>query len=485
MSECGACSIGGGKLNRSGGAAKESHSLRKYCNILLYVEHHNRELYDAIHDLCLTGIFGTHGRQLTFLMPDKKSDMHAAIIKAAYGDSPEEAVKLIKACLLLVFKPNITDFAAGESYPNALRQGLEVVESRSQEVTFRDGARIIPVDNFVPLYTTAEFCVHKMESGMLGTNNGRMDAPAREPRAKMGHSSAADSASVSGGAWAELHSEHKQKQAYVRPSDLASAAINAHLAYVKANCSPAARKWQLGDSINVFCKWGVSLAKYIEEHGTPADKQALRAQVHPNPMCMILFTCLWLDERTYKAWLDAQDPPGLDYSYAAYSKYVASPVEGDNSEACVRECVKYPAEKKDMVDTAKCIQAKYASAFGDQARVKLLYDEGTFLLNIYVRYAQNKCVSDCERIANIILSHFCDPSNQAMLSGCNEAMRDMNSGPLYCKLIEFVLSESFLFPSAFACKTAPLPTFEEPRPELHLNPPKGLNFSARLAEYFS
>ena len=77
-------------------SGNQSRTPKKFCSLLTYIEHNNRDLYDTIQDLCLTSIFNTRrGRSVTFLMPDPKSKFHAKIINAAYGKNPSDAVDLI------------------------------------------------------------------------------------------------------------------------------------------------------------------------------------------------------------------------------------------------------------------------------------------------------------------------------------------------------------------------------------------------------
>jgi hypothetical protein len=452
----------GGRV--TGGTAPAKNAHKKYCSILQYIQHNNRELYDTINDICpaLTGIFSLKSfgaspgkRDLTMLMPVKGSEMHKEIVSLAYGGRELEAIAMIKSCLLYKHIVSLKDLKQGETIrtahcPEKGKCNNVVVDTSGGFVKI-GGAKIIADENFAMLYTDAKFHVYLLESGIL------MTTPGSEQKDD----------TISGGAWKELRADQEADASMRTPAGLAKNALIAHLAHlgVAENTSKSAG-WLLGNPNDVFYRWGISLAKFLErKHGKLAG--LVRKLYHPNPMCVIPFTALFVPKSVFDEWLnDDEEKNGQPrYSYAEYLSFVskepliAEAVAGPVIAAAVKSVHPDKSGQKSMNETARIVVSGYNTAYANDAELpwatKLFYDEAVFVMNTYVRTAALKAngwQAKCQFLSNIIVTQYSSPGKRWLTETGDARADTLPSGAMHCKLLEFVLSESFMYPNGYCAR---------------------------------
>lgn len=480
-----------GTRPQMGGSATAKHVPKKYCSILQYIQHNNRELYDAIGDLlCLAGLFsmkssgpGKPPKELTFLMPVKDSEMHKEIISAAYGGREHEAIAMIKSCLLYKCISSLSDFHNGDVLRTAARANATV--DTSGGFTKIGGAKIIADENFVMLYTDARFHVYLLESGMLTTT------PGDEPTSR-----ASNNANVSGGAWKELR-EEKEVNGFMRtPAGLAKSALQTHIMQLNASASLASSMpgWITGDPNGVFYKWGVSLGKYLDAHD-PRGAGLARKMWSTNPMCMIPFCAMILDKAVFDAWLLHDDSAEMKYTYEEYLTYVpkSASTSAEIAGAVITSVVESiaPGKKKTMNETAALVQQGYEKAYKDAGipwKTKLLYDEAVFVMNDYIAAAIDKDLAKCSRLSTIIVDHY-SSLGKPWLSDIKDGNHEIpQCGPMHCKLVQFALSEAFMYPNGYCEQTrrpAPLKETCESAAQYIKLPPECIDFTSHIKGFFS
>ena len=139
-----------------------SKKVKKFCRVTKFLEQTNKDLYQALDDLCLFGLFRTRGRGVTFLYPTDKS-YRKKIIDHAYSNNPEKAVDMIKALVLLDYLPSPTDFNnKKDDIPNALHKKLEVDSADANGVKLKSGHKLEVDKSFVPLRAGEPVAVYKI-----------------------------------------------------------------------------------------------------------------------------------------------------------------------------------------------------------------------------------------------------------------------------------------------------------------------------------
>jgi hypothetical protein len=86
-----------------------THKIQKFCKISKFLEKHDKELYQVFDDLCLFPLLAIRNRGVTFLRP-KDSEFRSKIFDAAYSQSPENAVDMLKTLILLEVLPDANSF---------------------------------------------------------------------------------------------------------------------------------------------------------------------------------------------------------------------------------------------------------------------------------------------------------------------------------------------------------------------------------------
>lgn len=420
----------------------QGRSLKKFCSLLTYIEHRNRELYDAIHDLCLTGAFNTRrGRSITFLMPHPKSSFHTKIINSAYGADPDLAANLIRACLLTVHIKTIDEFAKvdGGKLPNELKQELEVEKAGKSEVVLKNGnATIIADGSFAPLYETSRFGVFVIKSGELSTDNSSAPDRNSTPRSKKKKMDDFDNDDfpISGGMEAKM-------QSYVNANKMNKhALVQTMLNSWKQQLTvkTAMPDWLASDAQNVFTKAAVSFYTFISGR---TDSQKYFDLLDENPVCICAILCIFVDGDIYDQWVNATDASTINYSYSTYLGFVAKrtrPVY--NVTECLDASIKL-INAKNLKGFAEQFLAAYKVMYpdGDMAKKMLVYHEALFILFDMLRSINAKHKSKIEAYINIYNTHYCSAKTPMLTNPTGDA--GFNDMAIACKAFEFMQSTYF------------------------------------------
>ena len=117
--------------------------LKKFCGITKFIQQNDKDLYQALDDLCLFGLFRPRGRGVTFLYPSDKA-YRKKIIDHAYSNNPEKAVDMVRALVLLDYLPSPADFKnKKDDISNALHKKLEVESADAKEVKLKSGHKLV------------------------------------------------------------------------------------------------------------------------------------------------------------------------------------------------------------------------------------------------------------------------------------------------------------------------------------------------------
>lgn len=139
-----------------------SKKVKKFCRVTKFLEQTDKDLYQALDDLCLFGLFRTRGRGVTFLYPTDKS-YRKKIIDHAYSNNPEKAVDMIRSLVLLDYLPSPNDFKnKKDDIPNALHKKLEVDTADAKEVKLKSGHKLVVDSSFAPLRAGEPVAVYKL-----------------------------------------------------------------------------------------------------------------------------------------------------------------------------------------------------------------------------------------------------------------------------------------------------------------------------------
>ena len=117
--------------------------LKKFCGITKFIQQNDKDLHQALDDLCLFGLFRPRGRGVTFLYPSDKA-YRKKIIDHAYSNNPEKAVDMVRALVLLDYLPSPADFKnKKDDISNALHKKLEVDSADAKEVKLKSGHKLV------------------------------------------------------------------------------------------------------------------------------------------------------------------------------------------------------------------------------------------------------------------------------------------------------------------------------------------------------
>jgi hypothetical protein len=136
--------------------------LKKFCQLSKYVKSVDKDLYQALDDLCLLTLFNTRNRGVTFLFPADKS-YRKKIVNMAYSNTPEKAVDMFKALLISDYLPSCSDFGKKQDdIPNFLRKKLEIVSATDKEVKLKSGHKLELEKAYIPLRNGDQAAVYKL-----------------------------------------------------------------------------------------------------------------------------------------------------------------------------------------------------------------------------------------------------------------------------------------------------------------------------------
>jgi hypothetical protein len=430
-------------------SGNQSRTPKKFCSLLTYIEHNNRDLYDTIQDLCLTSIFNTRrGRSVTFLMPDPKSTFHATIINAAYGKNPSDAVDLIKACTILLHLETLDAFSnvENETLPNELKQGLEIETPGEKQVILKNGnATIIADTSFVPLYTTSRFSVFVITSGEINTDNISVPDKPKTYNTKTDKKmdtfeGAFENDYVSGGAPVTNNTE-----AYSTPHELVREILDYDIES-RQRKRPSFLK--NSDDGNVFVAMAVSFLRHMSIKDSDALKSKYIQLLHPNPMCICTMLCNSVDDNDYKTWVDTPDDANTSYMYEEYETFLNMQVKTTENIAGFIDEIANLIKKRSVSNITTNVLGLYAKRFGkDMAKSTLTHHESIFLLNSYLRCIASKDYSDAKKYADIYKHYYCAAGSTPMIISDTTLNGPLTETAVICKAFEFIRSDSFYYPN--------------------------------------
>jgi hypothetical protein len=145
---------------------------KKFCRLTKYLEVIDKDLHQTLDDLCLFSLFRTRGtRGVTFLYPTDKS-YRKKIIDLAYSNTPEKAIDMVKALVIMDYLPKPLDFKnKKDDIPNSLRKKLEVDDADSSSVKLKGGLKLVLATDFIPMHSDEQVCVYKLSGkGELSTS---------------------------------------------------------------------------------------------------------------------------------------------------------------------------------------------------------------------------------------------------------------------------------------------------------------------------
>jgi hypothetical protein len=121
----------GGKAKAASSSSSDKRVPKTFCNIMKFLEVHDRQFYDTILTLCMSPLLVPKpGSSVTFLLPKDKS-VRDKIMESAYGSNTELAQKMIKACI--IFKRLLPSEFGNHAISNALKQKINVLGVDSSE----------------------------------------------------------------------------------------------------------------------------------------------------------------------------------------------------------------------------------------------------------------------------------------------------------------------------------------------------------------
>lgn len=166
--------------------------LKKFCRLTKYLEVMDKELHQAIDDLCLFSLFRARGgRGITLLYPSEKT-YRKKIIDYTYSDAPEKAITMIKALVLSDYLPNPIDFNnKKDDIPNASNEKLVVKSADAKTVTLEGGFKLTPATDYKPSRDGDKIAVYKL--------SGKGELPASGVRATMKYTQMNSSKPTRGG----------------------------------------------------------------------------------------------------------------------------------------------------------------------------------------------------------------------------------------------------------------------------------------------
>lgn len=381
------------------------HVPKKYCSILTFIEHHNRDLYDAIHDLCnLMGAFHQrHDKPITFIMPPKNSKYCKKIINLTYGENPIEAIELIKPLILNGLFTEPADFKVGEKISHkGSKTDKHTVESvSSKKVKLDNGLIFVKNENFIPLYIPQKISVLTMDSY--------------------------DEERVYGGAPNEIR---ENQEMFISKRNLFNHMFDKATSRMTLGSQALALT---GDDGCPFVQIAVSFWEFAKDKGLPCD-------IHPNPMSIVPVLAMYVDDKMYKEWLNASDG-NLKYTYKKYLELVSASKTNRNK-----------VEESFIVDIAGKIKNDTIGILGDIRKMygdntlKMAFDECCFIMNGLADAINTKDFNKFNALRGVIKKYTTNGASSTPIILSDVVMRDAPPA-VVARVYEFVKSDSFMHPS--------------------------------------
>lgn len=144
--------------------------LRQYPNLIKYFETRHTRLYEVIEALGLYGLLVPRKNGgITFLIPT--GEYLDKIYEAAYSETPDEAINMIKSLIIVDFISTPEDWDKKRSdIPNLLSQRLEVLEINKDLIKLKgsSGSVILQTDSvFKPIASRNNMAVWIIKSGKI------------------------------------------------------------------------------------------------------------------------------------------------------------------------------------------------------------------------------------------------------------------------------------------------------------------------------
>jgi len=137
-----------------------TQKIKKICKLTKYLEQVDTDLYQVFDDLCLFGLFRTRDHGITFLYPTDKA-YRKKIMSYTYSSTPEKAIDMIKALILLDYLPKPTDFKTS-SVLNALHKTVGVESADSKGVVLKSGHKLVVDKDFYTLRSDDPVAVYHL-----------------------------------------------------------------------------------------------------------------------------------------------------------------------------------------------------------------------------------------------------------------------------------------------------------------------------------
>ena len=345
---------------------------RSFCSAKTYVEHHNRELYDMLHDICSLG-FLTGRRPLTFLMPKAGSPFHKKLMKMVYGsdmESPMAAMKLIKNCALAAHTPTLSDFSAGEMKTILGNRVAVEIDDTGAEPKVRVGGAAIGADkDFHRLYQKSQFTVYTINSGEVSVMNNLDKVVGGAP------------ASISGLTDPQKLTSHVYKSLcrYVEESKSAEVPGKAFtISKFPAQCLEMAVSWQ----------------RFMA-----AQNNNMAFSINPLATIFCMLEASKSSPELYRDWLQVDETdPTITYTWADWKSLHGAAANRANVFP-VDSYNKITANVGDAKKLADSVRAVYADKkiFANQA-----HDELTFLAHMFLQATVAKNTAAMEEIYRIV-----------------------------------------------------------------------------------
>jgi len=424
----------------------EEKKPKKFCSLLTYIEHTNRELYDVAHDLCANGVFSARGgKSVTFLMPKEGSPFHNKIMKEAYGTDPSKAVSIMRACVITQHfnddngVPCIEKFVGfGDECQNSLDQILSISKSESTKdtVTLKnsdDTTIVVSRDkNFLPLYDNSRFSVFLIDSGEISINNKEVEKgdsdSNRENKKKR---------SVEGGA-PKLSDDHKypeDKKVFIRnilQFDLAKR--------MTAGSSPAS--FLKDTSADTFTAMAVSYMRYLKEN-KPVVYNDTQKCLNVNPMCICTIIIHVSNDEEYKGWTKTEDT-NTSYNYGDYKSHLPPGGGKDDINSFLNDVKNNINTQANRNKIYTDVLEKYRNKYGKLAMTMLVHHESLLVADLYLKAVKEKNSTLAQDYMNIYLTHYCIPNAVPVLISESALCDNLVHQSVLCKAYEFIFSDIFL-----------------------------------------
>lgn len=138
--------------------------MKKYCNIIKFLERENKPIYDLFENLCAIGTLNPakNASGITFIMPNK--DLLKKISEAE-SDGDENAEIYLKSLIITEFLDSPSKFSSKLPIPNRNETDIEVKEVQGKTITLKCGIKLEKNSTFVPFHPDSKLVVYDAVEG--------------------------------------------------------------------------------------------------------------------------------------------------------------------------------------------------------------------------------------------------------------------------------------------------------------------------------